>query len=121
MILEEFERVADEFTKKERELLFTKRGEYASERDVLQNFKEQSDFLGLDADVIALMLLFKHVQGIKEAVMGGKIDWGWETTERSEGTKQRIADCRNYLLLLAAVIDEEESGKDDPLGVSKSR
>ena len=39
-------------------------------------------------------------------VRTGKYRWCWET-EEGEGLKQRIADARNYLQLLAACLEEE--------------
>jgi hypothetical protein len=56
----------------------------------------------------------KHVQSIALAVRTGKYAWAWET-EGGEGLKQRIADARNYLLLLAACL---EAGSGSGLNAS---
>ena len=49
--------------------------------------------------------ILEHMQSITLAVRDGKYSWTWET-EGGEGFKQRIADARNYLLLLAACLEE---------------
>ncbi len=104
-----FENLREEFLSKESELLEYKRGEYAGEGDRLLNFKQISamfPYCFTPADV-CLTYLLKHVQGI--ALCVGNRDykkWFWQKDNR-EGLKQRIADARNYLLLLAACIEEE--------------
>jgi len=105
---ERFEKLASEFLQYEEGLLNWKRGEYSSEEDRLQNFREIADFLGQRPAGVALSYLLKHIQSITLAVRTEKYAWAWET-EGGEGLKQRIADARNYLLLLAACIDEGEA------------
>lgn len=77
--------------------------------DRLQNFKEVAAFIGLRPSEVALTYLLKHVQSIALAVKNEHYNWNWETKD-GEGLKQRIADARNYLLLLAACIEEETGG-----------
>ena len=108
MDLNHFNKLLMEFREQELDLLQSKRAEYADDRDVLRNFKEQAEFSNITPLQIGLVLVFKHIQSIKEAVIERKLNWEWETSEGREGTKQRIADARNYLLLLAAIIEEEE-------------
>ena len=103
----------------EEELLAWKCGEYASGNDRLQNFREVAKFLGQMPSEIALAYLLKHVQSIALSVRTGKYAWKWET-EGGEGLKQRIADARNYLLLLAACIDEESEAKHEPMSAIHS-
>mgnify|MGYP001114146324 CR=1 FL=1 len=101
-----FEELREEFLIHESKILDWKRGEYSSNEDVLQNFHEVAEFLEQRASEVALVWLLKHIQSIALAVRSGKYAWAWET-EGGEGLKQRIADARNYLLLLAACLDEE--------------
>ena len=110
MDVQTFEHVRAEFNLKEAALLTFKRGEYADNVNVLKNFYMQADFNGLTPETVAMMLAFKHIQGIQnilETRPVGKRGWFWEEGTK-EGLKQRIADARNYLLLLAAVLEAQE-------------
>jgi hypothetical protein len=106
MTPERFESLQKEFVAHEARILNWKRGEYSSNEDRLQNFREVAAFMGLRPAEVALTYLMKHIQSITLAVRYGKYSWTW-TTEGGEGLKQRIADARNYLLLLAACLEEE--------------
>jgi len=52
----------------------------------------------------------KHIQSISHAVRT-EYNWCWQTEQGHEGLKQRIADARNYLLLLAACLEAEMEAK----------
>lgn len=106
MTPERFESLQEEFVAHEARILNWKRGEYSSNEDRLQNFREVAAFMGLRPAEVALTYLMKHIQSIALAVRSGKYAWTWNT-EGGEGLKQRIADARNYLLLLAACLEEE--------------
>jgi len=108
MTNQEFENLREEFLSKEVELLEWKGGEYGSYCDRLLNFKEIANFVGLDGTAICLLYLLKHIQSITSSIKNNKHSdkWFWQD-EKGEGLKQRIADARNYLLLLAACIEEE--------------
>ena len=112
MTRDEFRRLAAEFLQKEEELLDTKRGEVAGDDDCLSNFRQVQEFLGLrrPEDVI-LVQLSKHLQGIVHAIQTQTYTWDWLDVRGGEGLKQRFADARNYLLLLAAAIEETVSSK----------
>lgn len=109
MINQEFENLREEFLSKEAELLEWKGQEYGSNYDRLLNFKEISKFVGLNEADVCLLYLLKHVQSITLAIKDDKYrkKWYWKDEKGNEGLKQRIADARNYLLLLAACIEEE--------------
>jgi len=117
---EQFEVLCEEFADHEVHLLAWKRNEYASGEDRLQNFREVAGFLGQKPAEVALVYLLKHVQSIALSVRTGKYAWKWET-EGGEGLKQRIADARNYLLLLAACIDEESEAKYEPMSAIRTK
>jgi len=103
---EQFEILREEFLSHEAKILDWKRGEYSPDEDRLQNFREVAGFLDQRLAEVALSYLLKHIQSIALAVRTGKYAWAWEK-EGGEGLKQRIADARNYLLLLAACLEEE--------------
>ncbi len=102
----QFSELCSEFRERENKLLNWKNSEYARQEDKLQNFREIAALMGCPMSHVALMYMLKHVQAVKKQVLAGSFAWAWETPE-GEGLKQRIADIRNYLLLLAACIDEE--------------
>lgn len=114
MTPEQFNELCKDFLQKEEALLSWKAGEYSTDEDRLQNFREIAAFTGTRMSQVALLYLLKHVQSIKNAVMTSRINWCW-VGEGGEGTKQRIADARNYLLLLAACLDEESEAKDETM------
>ena len=106
MTPEQFENLRDEFLIHEARLLDWKAGEYSDRVDRLLNFRQVAEFLNRRPAEVALAYLLKHIQSVALAVQSKKYAWTWET-ESGEGLKQRIADARNYLLLLAACLDEE--------------
>lgn len=101
-----FNTLLDDFEKKEQSLLGYKRSEYASEDgDVLVNFKENAEFLGMTPEEVCFTYLMKHIQAIRNGVYNPDKRLGWNEGDR-EGFSQRIADARNYLILLAACMSE---------------
>lgn len=109
--VERFNKLCAEFIKQEQKILNWKNAEYARQEDKLQNFREIAAFEGRSMSHIALSYLLKHVQAVKKQVLTDSFVWAWET-EGGEGLKQRIADIRNYMLLLAACLDEEVNGNE---------
>jgi hypothetical protein len=106
-----FENLVKEFQQQEALIMSHKGDEYAANEDRLQNFREVAGFLDQRLAEVALSYLLKHIQSIALAVRTEKYAWAWEK-EGGEGLKQRIADARNYLLLLAACLEEEHQAKE---------
>lgn len=106
----QFEALAKDFLKMEEDLLTWKAGEYTDSVDRLKNFRQVAEWLGQAPAEVALCYLMKHIQSISLAVKSGRFNWAW-MGEEGEGMKQRIADARNYLLLLAACLDEHAEGE----------
>jgi hypothetical protein len=113
MTPERFEELKDEFHEKEALILEYKQYDYSEHDDRLQNFREVAAFMGMRPAEVALTYLLKHIQAISIAVKTGEYVWAWETNRGGEGLKQRIADGRNYLLLLAACLEEETNEEGD--------
>jgi len=92
----------------ERSLLLSKRAEYAVDEDCLSNFKVTAGQLGVPPEEVCLVFLMKHTQAIAKAAMdkSTRLDWGGSGAK--EGFSQRISDARNYLILLAALIEERK-------------
>lgn len=102
------ESILEEFLRKEAPLRQAKRRDYASDADPLSNFRAVGQMCDLRPEQVAYVYALKHIQAIGKAVMEGswRESWSWETTGGSEGLKQRIADARAYLLLLAEILEE---------------
>lgn len=110
MTREQFAELINEFVAHETDLLGLKAKEYAAEDDRLWNFHVRAMMEGCRTSEVALGDLLKHVSSLALAVRTGKGEWAWRTAEGHEGLKQRVADARNYLLLLAACLEEERNG-----------
>ncbi len=106
MTPERFEALREDFLKQEARELDGERGEYSPNVDVLGFYREVSELMRIPAEVALAYTSLMQVQEIVRAVKTGKYAWDWET-EDGEGLKQCIADARNYLLLLAALLEEE--------------
>ena len=113
-----FEELFDEFIKEEQMLLGIKRDEYTikGEDDCLQNFREIASFRDMRPEEVCMLYLLKHIQSINRAITSGKYNFTWWNDDvKVEGMKQRIADARNYLLLLAATIDDRQKINPDDM------
>ena len=102
---EEFAHLKEDFEAHEDALLRFKRTQYAADGDRLKNFRLIGELLGLRPEQVAVVYMAKHFQSIAQQVMEDTYEWAWET-DRGEGLKQRIADLRNYGLLLAGCLEE---------------
>lgn len=118
---EEFKKLYTDMRVKEQDLLGFKRGEYTQgDEDVLINFKQVAAFMNITPEEVCLTYMMKHIQSITMAVKrnpGIKFEWKTETGE--EGLAQRFSDARNYLLLLAALIDEHGEDQSDGEHINK--
>jgi hypothetical protein len=108
MDLKRFEEVYKDFEEHERALLISKRSEYAMNSDVLSNFKATALSCGMEPEEVCVVLMMKHTQAICKMARDKSVRLSWGGNGAIEGTSQRISDARNYLLLLAALIDERE-------------
>ncbi len=113
----DFGKIMEEFTQKEESIMIWKAKEYSDETDRLQNFKEIADFFGnrpvvITPEIVALLYMLKHVQSVKRAVLSGDAKLVWDT-EDGEGFKQRLADIRNYILLLYACVEYSQKEKEE--------
>lgn len=101
-----FKKLYTEMHTKEQELLNFKRGEYTQgDVDLLINFKQVAAFTGTTSEEVCLTYMMKHIQSIAMAVKRNPdIKFEWKTETGEEGLAQRFSDCRNYLILLAALL-----------------
>ena len=106
-----FAAIVDDFIQTERDMLGLKAGEYSSGGDRLWNFHRAAQLLKKRPSEVALDYLTKHYLALVKAVGDNTGGWDWRGPDHAkapvEGLKQRIADARNYLLLMAACLEEE--------------
>jgi hypothetical protein len=100
MTLDEFDAFWEEMIVGEKELLMKKGQEYSGKENRFRNFEMIGEELGMDPKKILWVYLHKHMDGIRSYLRG-------EYTG-IEPIKGRIMDARNYLALLAGIIQEEE-------------
>lgn len=113
MNVDRFNVVVEHFTERENALLGTKRADYArGDQDCLINFKEVPIIMGTTPQLYCLTLLMKHIHSIIQAAKKGiePPEWVWASPQ-GEGLKQHVADARNFLVLFAALVEEDVIGK----------
>lgn len=110
MLIDGFEELHNKMTVREAKTLDFKRVEYArGDEDTLVNFKQTADFLGIRPEEVCLIYLMKHIQSVSLAVQRDVIPkFEWQDADGHEGLAQRFTDARNFLVLLAALIQERE-------------
>lgn len=105
MTNEQFRTFAEQFIKEETDLLASKGEEYTGgNSDRLIAFKQIAATCTLEQIDICQVFLLKHMQSINLFINEG-------VEGKTESIIERIHDARNYLLLLAAMIQEEHSVK----------
>jgi hypothetical protein len=100
MTLEEFDTYFEEMVAEERELLQKKGQEYSGKEDRHANFTRLAAQLKLAPEKILWVYLTKHMDGILSYING---DYAG-----SEPIRGRIEDARNYLALLAGMIESKK-------------
>ena len=100
MTFKEFEKLLDLRIKKTREVLAVKNKEYASDTDKLYNFKRTAAMLACSDEEALLGMLAKHLVSIIDMVQN-KREANYALWD------EKIGDAINYLILLEAIIVEE--------------
>jgi len=83
------------------DLTTTKGEEYSRDADQLANFKRQAEELCMTPEKVLMVYLNKHLDAIKSFVKTGKI--------HSEPIQGRIQDAILYLILLQAIVEEQQN------------
>lgn len=99
----EFSQLVDQTVSSCKGLLNLKGGEYASDVDVLANFKRGAANNGVTPGQVALVFLGKHLDAIHTYVRNDAKGAHQILSEPIEG---RFHDAINYLFLLLAVLEE---------------
>ena len=103
MTIDEFDKFWGGLLMEERELLTKKGQEYSGKENRFKNFESIGKELGMDPKKILWVYCHKHLDSIRSYLRG-------EYTG-IEPIRGRIEDARNYLALLAGMIEEEEENK----------
>ena len=97
----DFLRLLDTLQKQEAAILENKGKDYTiGSEDRLDNFKRNAEHMGLKPKQVCYVYLSKHLDAIASYIKFGKVE--------SEPIEERIADARNYLFLLFALIKDEQ-------------
>jgi|TARA_R100000995_G_scaffold84368_1_gene62816 hypothetical protein len=101
MQVDTFFKLSDEFLQECKNIQIEKGREYTVDSaDKFKNFKSIGDRLELDAKMVALVYMLKHMDSIRAYILSGK--------EGSEGLKGRCQDLVNYAIMLWAMDHEEK-------------
>jgi hypothetical protein len=90
--------VTDALLKECNDILFKGAEEYGG-KDRLQNFKDAAKLLGISPEQVAFVYFYKHVCGIAKYVSDRK--------PQRDTIRGRIVDATNYLILLNAILSED--------------
>lgn len=97
----QFERVLEELLTRVENILGTKAGEYASDKDRLHNFKVTATIQGTTPAKALAGMMAKHTVSIYDMVRSDK-EFPLEVWD------EKITDHINYLILLRAIKTEED-------------
>ena len=97
-----FEKVVNEQIDTCKNILIDKAKEYATDEDRLHNFKNAAGMMSCDAKNALAGMMAKHTISVYDMCRSGK-DYPIELWN------EKITDHINYLLLLKAIVEEENS------------
>lgn len=108
MKTEQFEQIIERQFDRCRGLLVTKGKEYTPDRDVLEVFNKASELSGEGGRKASLFgFMLKHVVSISDMCHS-------DTVYDLDRWNEKITDTINYLLLLKAMVEEDEILRNDP-------
>ena len=101
MQVDTFFKLSDEFLAECKDIQVEKGREYTGDSSYkFKNFKSIGQRLDLDAKMVALVYMLKHMDSIRAYIISGN--------EGSEGLKGRCQDLVNYAIMLWAMDYEEK-------------
>jgi len=108
MTVEEFKKIQDEFLQEMASKLQFKRDEYATDTDVLINFKRGAEISGEHPIDVLKMYALKHEVSLHDLFT----DIANGTEVSKELFLEKATDFANYLLLAYAMFFDEEVGSN---------
>ncbi len=110
----QFDEVVLAITDECKQLLMDKGKDYSSVDDKLLNFKQAAQFTSCNKWQALEIYFFKHIQAISNWFKNGR-------KQLNEDIKHRIRDSINYLILLEAMIVEEEQSHESQGDAAKTQ
>lgn len=98
---DEFAKFVETLLQDATKLLDQKGFDYAGDEDVLKNFKQNAERLGMVPDQIWAIYFMKHIDAILTYTRNGEV--------KSEAIEGRVIDAINYLILFAALLEEKRN------------
>lgn len=105
MLQEEFNNIVTKQMKKCWETLFNKRNEYSVQGDRLSHFKKAAAVMDSTPEGALFGMLSKHLISLSDMCMDKR-------KHPKEVWSEKITDSINYLLILAAIVEEEQIEQD---------
>lgn len=104
MTLENRQMLAEDLFSKCLKILESKGQAYSGNEDALANFKINGERLNLSKYQIWSVYFNKHIDSINNAIKYNPN----KPEDKSEGLQGRIIDAINYLIILQALLEEDE-------------
>lgn len=105
MLQEEFNNIVTKQMKKCWETLFNKGNEYSVQDDRLSHFKKAAAVMESTPKAALFGMLSKHLISLSDMCMDKR-------KHPKEVWSEKITDSINYLLILAAIVEEEQIEQD---------
>jgi len=105
MLQEEFNDIVTKQMKKCWETLFNKGNEYAMQGDRLSHFKKAAAVMDSTPKAALFGMLAKHLVSVSDMCLD-------KEKYHKEVWSEKITDSINYLLILAAIVEEEQFEQD---------
>ena len=105
MLQEEFNDIVTKQMKKCRETLFNKGNEYSVQGDRLSYFKKAAAVMDSTPEGALFGMLAKHLVSVSDMCLD-------KEKYHKEVWSEKITDSINYLLILAAIVEEEQIEQD---------
>ena len=105
MLQEEFNNIVTNQMKKCWETLFNKGNEYSVQGDRLSHFKKAAAVMDSTPEAALFGMLSKHLISLSDMCMDKR-------KHPKEVWSEKITDSINYLLILAAIVEEEQIEQD---------
>lgn len=110
MTFAKLELLVDNYMAECKDKLISKGRAYSGDKNALASLYEQANDWGLAPSQVAGIFLNKHLHCIKHAIARRPA----APEDPTEGLRGRIVDAINFLLLLAAILDEIDHPEATP-------
>lgn len=99
---QEYTKRINELFNRNKELLLTKRNEYATDEDPLQNFKDAAEMSGKKTEEVLWYFCLKHLVSVRDIIFNKSIEKVSKQT-----LEEKTGDIINYMTLLNLLRDDK--------------